>query len=65
MGIVDAILKEAGYRYPMELIEEERFHDKTATSPKEAFAFMERLMPCRENAFLLRKFCNGIETFVK
>lgn len=32
----------------------ERYRDKTVTFPEEAFAHLDRLIPCRENAFLLR-----------
>ncbi len=31
------------------------FVDKTVTTPKDAFAHLGNLVPCRENAFLLRK----------
>lgn len=53
---VDNILAEGGYSYTMEMIEDERYHDKAVTSPKEAFAFLKRLKPCWENAFLIGKY---------
>lgn len=34
-------------------------HPKDVTAPLEAFAFMKRLKPCRENAFLFRDLRNG------
>lgn len=39
----------------MKDLERERFHDKTVTEPDEAFAFMDKLMPSLNNAFLFRK----------
>lgn len=39
--------------YTLEDVKNTRYHPK-ATPPDEAFAFMQCLKPCRENAFLLR-----------
>ena len=33
----------------------EAYHDKTVTSPEEAFAFLDRLIPSHNNAFLFRR----------
>lgn len=52
---IDNILSEGGYSYTMEMIENQRYHDKSVTPPKEAYAFFNRLKPCRENAFLIGK----------
>ena len=38
-----------------ETVERTRFHTKAEIEHRDAFAHLERLVPCRENAFLLRK----------
>ena len=35
------------------------FHPKGMTDPAEAFAFLDRLIPCRKNAFLFDKRLTG------
>ena len=35
--------------------ENERYHDRLTTSPDDAFAHLNNLIPCRENAFLFNK----------
>lgn len=40
--------------YTMEDVRNTRYHPE-ATSPEEAFAFMQHLIPCWENAFLFRE----------
>ena len=35
------------------------FHPKGITDPAEAFAFLDRLIPCRKNAFLFDKQLTG------
>jgi 1-acyl-sn-glycerol-3-phosphate acyltransferase len=37
----------------LETVERTRYHSRTP-SPKEVFAYMDKLIPCRENAFLFR-----------
>jgi len=39
----------------LESVERARFHTKTEIEQKDAFAHLDRLIPCRENAFLFRK----------
>ena len=41
------------YDYEEEL--HTKFVDKSVSSPEEAFAHLNRLIPCKENAFLFRK----------
>lgn len=41
--------------YTLEDIEITRYHDKHITEPSEAFEHLQYLIPCRENAFLLRE----------
>ena len=41
--------------YSIEDIENERYHDRLAISPKEAFYHLNNLIPCRDNAFLFNK----------
>lgn len=53
---VKNIMAECSDSYTMEMIEDERYYDRTVTSPKEAYAFIYHLIPCRENAFLIRDF---------
>lgn len=38
----------------LESIEATRFHDKTEMVQREAFSHLDKLIPSRENAFLLR-----------
>lgn len=54
-NFVKGILEEGGNKYTMKMIENERYHDKTVTTPEEAFAHLDRLIPCKENAFLFRQ----------
>ena len=42
------------YTLTVDDIRAEAFHPKGITEPEEAYAFMDRLVPCRENMFLLR-----------
>lgn len=44
--------------YTMEDIEITRFHDKHITESSEAFEHLRHIIPCKENAFLLRKCGN-------
>lgn len=50
---LEGIMRESEKGYTVEEILRTRFHPKEA-SPAEAFAFLQKLKPCRENAFLLR-----------
>lgn len=50
---LDGIMRQSENGYTVEEIVRTRFHPKE-TSPEEAFAFRQKLRPCRENAFLLR-----------
>lgn len=50
---LEGIMRESEKGYTVEEILRTRFHPKE-TSPAEAFAFLQKLKPCRENAFLLR-----------
>ena len=47
--------EQMGNVYTMEDVDNTRYHSSVDT-PEEAFAFMEQLVPKRENAFLFRKF---------
>ncbi|MGN0431099.1 MAG: lysophospholipid acyltransferase family protein [Lachnospiraceae bacterium] len=55
----EQFLKEFEQRiYPwdtLESVERTRFHTKVEMEQRDAFAHMEKLNPCRENAFLLRE----------
>jgi len=50
------ILGRCNYESGMNLesLNRERFHDKNITEPEEAFSYRNRLVPCMENAFLMR-----------
>ncbi len=39
----------------LESVERTRFHTKAETEQKDAFAHLDKLIPCKENAFLFRK----------
>lgn len=53
-NFIDRLMAEVEfYDYEVEL--HTKYRPKGITSPKEAFAFMENLIPNRNNAFLLRK----------
>lgn len=43
--------------YALEDIEITRYHDKYITEPAKAFAHLQHLIPCKENAFLFRRRC--------
>ena len=45
----------AGYSWTVEDILKTQFHPKGVTSPKEAFSFMDNLIPSGKNAFLFRR----------
>ena len=47
------------YTFTVDDIRAEEFHPKGITEPAEAFAFLDRLIPCRENAFLLNRHLSG------
>ena len=49
-------MNQTVYEYTVEKIIKRRFKDKSITTPEEMFAFMEQLVPKRENAFLFCKF---------
>lgn len=53
---LNSIMNQTVYGYTVEKIIKRRFKDKSISTPEEAFAFMEQLIPKRENAFLFRKF---------
>ena len=44
----------------LSILRDEQFHLKGITGPEEAFAFMDLLIPCWENAFLLNKRLSGL-----
>ena len=48
------------YSWTVDDIKAELFHPKGITEPAEAFAFMDKLIPCRENAFLFDKRLLGL-----
>ncbi|MGN0431107.1 MAG: lysophospholipid acyltransferase family protein [Lachnospiraceae bacterium] len=49
------ILATAGDNgYTMQMVEDERYHDKDTADYQTVFSFMEKLTPCKENAFLFR-----------
>lgn len=43
------------WNFKQQWIDEMIFKPKNVTLPEEAFSFMDRLIPSRENAFLLRR----------
>lgn len=51
-GFTDQITDES---YSLEAIESTRFHTKEEIAQKEVDAIMDKLIPCKENAFLFRK----------
>lgn len=51
---LESIMCQSENGYTVEEIIRTRFHPKE-TSQTEAFAFLKKLRPCRENAFLLRE----------
>lgn len=51
---LESIMCQTENGYTVEEIIRTRFHPKEA-GPAEAFAFLQKLRPCRENAFLLRE----------
>lgn len=48
------------YTFTVDDIKAEQFHPKGITEPAEAYAFMNSLIPCRENAFLFNKRLSGL-----
>lgn len=56
----EQFLKEFAQRiYPwdtLETIERSRFHTKAAIAQKEIETYLDKLIPCKENAFLFRKY---------
>ena len=50
------IMNQTSSGYTVEEIIRTRYKDKSVITPEEAFAFMEQLIPKKENAFLFRKF---------
>ena len=51
---IDGLMSEVKY-YDYEEELHTKFVDKSVSSPEEAFAHLNRLIPCKENAFLFRK----------
>ncbi len=51
-GFTDQITDES---YSLEAIERTRFHSKEETAQKEAFAHLDEMKPCKNNAFLFRR----------
>ena len=51
-GFTDQITDES---YSQEAIETTRFHTKAEIAQKEVEAHLDRLIPCKENAFLFRR----------
>lgn len=48
------IEQQMGGNYAIEEIETTRFRDKDEIAQRDAFAHLERLLPCKENAFLFK-----------
>lgn len=53
---LNSIMNQTSSGYTVEEIIRTRYKDKSVITPEEAFAFMEQLIPKKENAFLFRKF---------
>lgn len=54
--MINSVLElNTDYTFTPEDIRAEQFHPKGITEPEEAFAFMDKLIPSRENAFLFRR----------
>ncbi|MCD8022652.1 MAG: hypothetical protein LUF30_06675 [Lachnospiraceae bacterium] len=51
---LERIMSETENGYTLEMIYATRYHHRE-TSPEEVFAFLDRLIPCKENAFLMRR----------
>lgn len=49
------IMSQTVSGYTVEEIKRTRYQDRDIVSPKEAFAFMKSLIPCKENIFLFRE----------
>ena len=47
------------YTFIVDDIKAEQFYPKGITDPAEAFAFMDKLIPCQKNAFLFNKRLSG------
>ena len=58
--IKSVITMNTEYTLTVDDIKAEAFHPKGITDPTEAFAFMNNLIPCRENAFLFNKRLSGL-----
>lgn len=52
---VSSIINKCDYGYTAQDVIETRYHDKTITTPEEAFSFKKKLIPSKKNAFLLKK----------
>ena len=61
VGYLDAFQAEIvgrcnyGYGFSLKDALNEAFHDKTITTQEQAFAYLGKLIPCKENAFLFDK----------
>lgn len=51
---INGVFEDAEGKYTYQMIEAERFHDISITSRDEAFEFIKKLCPKKENAFLLK-----------
>ncbi|MBR2738419.1 MAG: 1-acyl-sn-glycerol-3-phosphate acyltransferase [Lachnospiraceae bacterium] len=58
--IKSVITMNTEYTLTVEDIKAELFHPKGITEPVETFAFMDNLIPCRENVFLFNKRLSGL-----
>lgn len=51
---MDDLISQAEF-YEYELERHTKYREKGVTLPEEAFSFMDKLIPSRENAFLLNR----------
>lgn len=57
---VNRIMNAKETSYVEQDVYDSMYQPKGVTEPSEAFAFMDKLMPCEKNAFLFRKNENGL-----
>ena len=53
-GFLSNIETQMGDAYSLEDIEVTRYHTRAEIEQRDAFLYFDKLVPCRENAFLLR-----------
>lgn len=57
-NFVDGLMAEVEF-YDYDVEQNTKYRPKGITSPKEVFSFIDKLMPCYNNAFLFRNVGKG------